>query len=71
MHHNAMVHKTNFSIVALEETAGKWLITHALWPSRSLDLNMCNYLWGTLKDRVYMNNPQQLQELEDNIKGEI
>jgi len=28
MHHNAMVHKTNFSMTALEETVGKWLITH-------------------------------------------
>jgi hypothetical protein len=43
MHHNAMVHRTNFSMVALEETMGKWLITHALWPSRSPDLITCNY----------------------------
>ena len=33
MHRNAMVHGTNFSMVALEETVGKWLITHAMWPS--------------------------------------
>jgi len=26
MHHNAMVHRTNLSIIALEETVGKWLI---------------------------------------------
>jgi len=67
-----MVHKTDFSVVTLEEAVGKWLITHALWPSRSLDLNTCNYyLWGTLKDRAYMNNPHQLQELKEDIKGEI
>jgi hypothetical protein len=58
--------------VALEEIVGKWLISHALWPSRSPNLNMCNYyLWGTLKDRVYMNNPQQLQQLKNYIQGEI
>jgi len=43
MHHNAMAHRTNFSMVDLEETVGKWLITHAVWPSRSPDLKTCNY----------------------------
>jgi hypothetical protein len=56
MHHNAIVHRTNFSVVALEEIVGKWLISHVMWPSRSQNLNTCNYyLWGALKDRVYMN----------------
>lgn len=59
-------------MVALEKILGKCLITHTLWPPRSPDLNTCNYyLWGTLKDRVYMNNTHQLQEVKDNIHGKI
>jgi hypothetical protein len=62
----------NFSMVALEEILGKCLVTHTLWPPRSPDLNTRNYyLLGTLKDRVYMNNPHQLQEVKDYIHGEI
>lgn len=40
-----------------------------MWPPKSQDMNPCNYcLWGTLKDKVYVNNPHSLQELKDNIQ---
>ena len=42
------------------------------WPPRSPDLSVCDYyLWGTLKSKVYRNNPQSLQELQQNISDEI
>lgn len=42
------------------------------WPPYSPDLNPCDYfLWGYLKDRVYVNNPQTLAELETAIALQI
>lgn len=33
------------------------------WPPRSPDLSVCDYfLWGTIKSKVYCNNPHNLQE---------
>ncbi|KAG8186614.1 hypothetical protein JTE90_019935 [Oedothorax gibbosus] len=43
-----------------------------LWPPRSPDLSVCDFfLWGTLKSKLYSNNPQNLQELQQNIADEI
>lgn len=42
------------------------------WPPYSPDLNPCDYfLWGYLKDRVYINKPKSLDELKENIRREI
>jgi hypothetical protein len=42
------------------------------WPPYSPDLNPCDfYLWGYLKDKVYAQNPQTLEELENIIQTEI
>lgn len=42
------------------------------WPPRSPDLTVCDYfLWGTLKNKVYQNNPHTLKELQQNISDEI
>jgi hypothetical protein len=55
---NATIHKAKFSMAALEEVVGKWLITHGLWPPVFPDFNICNYyLLETLKDGVYVNKP--------------
>ena len=36
-----------------------------MWPPTSQDLNLCiYYLWGRLKDTVYVNNPHSLQEIK-------
>lgn len=42
------------------------------WPPRSCDLTPCDFwLWGYLKSRVYINNPQNIHELKENIRTEI
>ena len=42
------------------------------WPPYSPDLNPCDYfLWGYLKDNVYKNNPQSIDELKLAITKEI
>lgn len=42
------------------------------WSPYSPDLNPCDYfLWGYLKDRVYENNPTNIDELEAAIQQEI
>ena len=41
------------------------------WPARSLDLTAPDFfLWGFLKSRVYVNKPQTLAALKDNIRQE-
>ena len=42
------------------------------WSSNSPDLNPPDFfLWGYLKDIVYVNWPQTIQELKNNITHEI
>jgi hypothetical protein len=42
------------------------------WPPYSPDLNPCDFfLWGYLKDKVYTQNPQTLEQLENIIQTEI
>lgn len=42
------------------------------WPARSPDLSACDYfLWGYLKERVYVNKPRTILELKANIVAEI
>lgn len=39
------------------------------WPARSCDLTPLDFfLWGYAKDRVYANNPQNLEQLKTNIR---
>ena len=43
-----------------------------LWPPRSPDLSPCDfYLWGTIKEKVYENNPHNLDQLKENITNTI
>jgi hypothetical protein len=45
---------------------------HIHWPSRSPDLNSLHYfLWGYLKERVYLGKPRTALELEQSIRREI
>ena len=47
-------------------------ISKELWPPPSLDLSLCYfYLWGTLKQKVYANNPHNLDQLKENIMNAI
>ncbi len=42
------------------------------WPPRSPDLNPCDYfLWGYLKQRVFLRQPRTLTELRTAIEIEI
>ena len=42
------------------------------WPPRSPDLTASDFwLWGYLKDKVYVNKPRTIQELKSNIRQEI
>ena len=42
------------------------------WPPRSPDLTAPDFwLWGYLKDKVYVNKPGTIQELKANIQQEI
>ena len=47
-------------------------ISKGLWPPRSPDLSLCDfYLWETLKQKVYANNPHNLDQLKENITNAI
>ena len=47
-------------------------ISKGLWPSYSPDLSSCDfYLWKTLKQKVYANNPHNLYQLKENITNAI
>ena len=42
------------------------------WPPYSPDLSACDYwLWGYIKDKVYRNSPQTIDDLKHNIKTTI
>jgi hypothetical protein len=42
------------------------------WPPRSYDLTPLDfYLWGDIKQKVYANNPQTIEELKENIRVTI
>jgi len=63
MHDIAMTDTTNLN-TGLEDVLSKGLITYILWPPISQDLNLCkHYLWGIMKDAVYVNEPHSLQEM--------
>lgn len=43
-----------------------------VWPPRSPDLSPLDfYLWGSLKGKVYQNNPTTLSQLKANIEREM
>ena len=47
-------------------------ISKELWPPRSPDLSLCDfYLWGTLNQKVYVNNPHNVDQLKENITNAI
>jgi hypothetical protein len=42
----------------INQVFGDRVVSRGLWPPQSPDLNPCDfYLWGKLKDKVYVNNP--------------
>ena len=68
----ATAHTANDSMNVLQSVFEDRIISRGLWPARSPDLSACDYyLWGNLKEKVYVNNPRTLQELKDNIRNEV
>ena len=71
----ATAHTARASMTLLREAFPQKLISRfgdIPWPPRSPDLTpMDFFLWGYLKERVYINNPQTLVNLRENIRREI
>jgi hypothetical protein len=59
----------------LEEMFSERIMSHfedVVWPPRSPDLTACDFiLWGYLMQKVYVNRPNTIQDLKDNIQAEI
>ena len=73
----APAHTTRRNLAYLHQNFGNRVISRGAinginWPARSPDLNPCDFfLWGFLKDRVYSPKPQNLLQLEQNIRREV
>ncbi|GFW09696.1 transposable element Tc3 transposase [Trichonephila clavipes] len=67
----ATCHTARATIDLLKDTFGDRLISRfgpVNWPPRSCDLTPLDYfLWGYVKSLVYVDKPQMLDHLEDNI----
>jgi AraC-like DNA-binding protein len=69
---NAPAHNSKSTKRQLEMYFGERIIGKGLWPPRSPDLTPPDFfLWGFLKDKVYVNNPKTLEELKANINVQI
>ncbi|GFW24060.1 transposable element Tc3 transposase [Trichonephila clavipes] len=71
----ATCHTARATIDLLKDTFGDRLISSfgpVNWPPRSCDLTPLDYfLWGYVKSLVYVDKPQTLDHLEDNIRRVI
>ncbi|GFW19944.1 putative transposable element [Trichonephila clavipes] len=71
----ATCHTARATIDLLKDTFGDRLISRfgpVNWSPRSCDLTPLDYfLWGYVKSLVYMDKPQTLDHLEDNIRRVI
>lgn len=65
--HNARIARENLK----EKFMNKWIGTHGPvnWPARSPDLSPLDYfLWGMLKNKVYVKIPQSIEELQESVR---
>ena len=71
----ATAHAARKTMQLLRQCFGDKIISrngNVNWPSRSPDLTIPNFfLWGYLKEKVYINKPQTLQKLKENISQGI
>ncbi|GFV13252.1 putative transposable element [Trichonephila clavipes] len=71
----ATCHTARATIDLLKDTFGDHLISRfgpVNWPPRSCDLTPLDYfLWGYVKSLVFVDKPQTLDHLEDNIRRVI
>lgn len=69
---NAPAHTAKETLQYLEEYFVDRTISKDLWPPRSPDLTPLDfYLFGCLKNKIFKNRPQDLQQLERAIQEEI
>ena len=64
------LHRTKVRAFLDENFTNVWIGTRVSidWAPRSPDLNpMDFFLWGTMKDRVYAENPKTMQQLRNSI----
>ena len=71
----ATAHTAGETIDLLREIFGERLVSknsEFSWPPRSPDLSAPDYfLWGYLKQKVYVDNPQTIRQLKENIRTKI
>lgn len=69
----ATCHTSQKSLTRIHEVfTEERTVSKGLWPPRSPDLSSCDfYLWGNLKQKVYVNNPRTLAQLQQNITSAI
>lgn len=68
----ATAHISNQSMAQINVFPEDRLVSRGLWPPRFPDLTLCDfYLWGTLKSKVYADNPCTTDDLKRNITREI
>nr|CAI5865735.1 unnamed protein product [Callosobruchus analis] len=71
----ATAHTARDTMVLLQEIFGDRIISRRSnfnWPPRSPDLTAPDFfLWSYLKEKVYVNKPQTIRQLKDNIRNEI
>jgi hypothetical protein len=69
---SATAHITRDYLAALGRVFGDRIISCGLWPERSPDLTPHDfYLCDNLKDKVCRTNPNNKEELKENIRREI
>jgi hypothetical protein len=65
-------HTANSTMEMLKQFFDDRIISKHLWPPRSPDLTLPDYfLWGYLKQVVYSNHPQTIEDLKQNSNAAI
>lgn len=71
----ATAHTARQTMALLQDIFGERIISRRSdfnWPPRSPDLTAPDFfLWGYLKERVYVNKPETILQLKNNIREEI
>lgn len=65
----APAHTARTTLLYLERTFSGKVISKGVWPPRSPDLTPLDfYLWGFMKNQAYMNHPQSIPQLQEEIR---